>query len=300
MTNAAEKEIVVQSGQNFASMMLMALDEFGIAEWECAFRHHYANAKALGLLPDDGKVVRKTLEDYGFTMQSTHLEHIPVSRAVMYLGNCEAPATVIAAAESYRNLGDFLFGMRIGGGKNLRKTVEALERVRPYESMGVWVRWDDGIDRSLYPRRKYTGRPAVGITREIPETECFRYFQPNPCGIAVGDCVVRGLAGALEIRWEDALDLLGAEAATAVNEPRVFREVLKRLGFSRHRPEKELTGADFCRMLNRDYHNGERVFAFLGKKHVAAFAPVGEPKQYKLLDSWDSSRLPIGEYWVKG
>lgn len=53
--------------------------------------------------------------------------------------------------------------------------------------------------------------------------------------------------------------------------------------------------------MNRIYHNGERIFAHVGRLHVAAIVPVSSEdgsKSYKIIDSWDSSARLIGEYWV--
>ena len=54
--------------------------------------------------------------------------------------------------------------------------------------------------------------------------------------------------------------------------------------------------------MNKIYHNGERIFAHVGRSHVAAIIPVhcGDgDTTYKIIDSWDSSKRTIGDYWVK-
>ena len=65
--------IIESAYRSCASLTIQCLKEAGIAEGEDAFKHHIQNAKTLGLLPDDCKVIKATLADYGFVMQSTHL-----------------------------------------------------------------------------------------------------------------------------------------------------------------------------------------------------------------------------------
>ena len=89
-----------------------------------------------------------------------------------------------------------------------------------------------------------------------------------------------------------------------VNAREVYPAVLEKMGFIHHCPlvrdGRHLDGQDFCEEMNKRYHNGEQIFAHVGRLHVAAIVPVssGEKASYKIIDSWDSSARLIGEYWV--
>lgn len=52
--------------------------------------------------------------------------------------------------------------------------------------------------------------------------------------------------------------------------------------------------------MNRTFHNGERVIASVQRSQPAAVVPVDSEgrKTHKFIDSWDSSKKKIGEYWV--
>ncbi len=62
-----------------------------------------------------------------------------------------------------------------------------------------------------------------------------------------------------------------------------------------------LTGKQFCEEMNHTFSNGEKIFAFVGRSHVAAILPYIDADykvHYRITDSWDSSDRKIGEYWV--
>ena len=46
-----------------AAVPVQCLFDAGIADWETAFKHHIDNAKQLGLMPDDFKVIKKTMQE---------------------------------------------------------------------------------------------------------------------------------------------------------------------------------------------------------------------------------------------
>ena len=54
--------------------------------------------------------------------------------------------------------------------------------------------------------------------------------------------------------------------------------------------------------MSRVFHNGERIFAHVGRSHAAAIIPISEDNSrfnYKIVDSWDSSKRTIGDFWVR-
>lgn len=82
--------IIESKYKSCASLAIQCLKETGIAKHEEAFKHHVQNAKTLGLMPDDLKVIRATLADYGFVMQSSRLEDVAFTDVVAVLGSSSA------------------------------------------------------------------------------------------------------------------------------------------------------------------------------------------------------------------
>ncbi|MBQ6118668.1 MAG: hypothetical protein IJK98_05515 [Clostridia bacterium] len=130
----------------------------------------------------------------------------------------------------------------------------------------------------------------------------------NPQDHNVGDCSVRALCAALECTWEEAIDLLaGANRYTdpVINTTFNINNALIGLSFERHRAivrnGRRLTGKQFCDQMTYTFHNGERIFAFVGRSHCAAVLPFREEDgtvRYKTQDTWDSTDKTIGDYWV--
>lgn len=292
-----------------AALALQCLTEVGIAEQQNIFRHHIENAKTLGLMPDDLKVVRATLRDYGFAMQSSHVENIELAKAIAMLSDAFAtsvtPAVALVLVRSYKHTGGYMLALRTDGDRGLKPFLPDcnLERLEPCEVIHVWIRWNDGIDRSSFPRKRGSQRSSAHSDRTKQDGSYYCFYQPNPCGNSIGDCVVRGISGAMDISWREALELLASFGEVTVNSRNVYSQLLMREGFIHHKPivrdGRRLKGADFCKEMDDQYHNGERIFAHVGRSHVAAIVPTEGSLRYKLMDSWDSSQSNIGDYWVK-
>ena len=122
----------------------------------------------------------------------------------------------------------------------------------------------------------------------------YRYFNPNPCGRAVGDCAVRALSAALGLDWEGAFDILAEFARNMCDMPssdQVWGAVLRANGFYRSALPTSCpncyTVEDFC----QEHSTGIFVLGFGG--HVATVID-GD-----LYDSWDSSNeMPI-YFWYR-
>ena len=291
-----------------AMLMIQGIADAGIADRQTVFDRHIENAKRSGWMPDDFPVIRKTMDDYGFVMQSTRLDGMPVSEGLDLLGQLGRPATVMIQTDSILHPGGFMHTFRTDG---RQYTFVNTGDTRPCEEfpgviMYVWIRFDNGIGQGPFPRRKYSPRAkSVPQTEHDPETGSYLPFRPNPSSNYVGDCVIRALAGAMNVSWEEALDTLTSQGETTVNDSLLFKWVLHLLGFVHHdqimRGKRRLRGWEFCEEMTRTYHHGERIFAYVGAGHVAAIAPVRDDSGasvYKVLDSWDSSNRLIGEYWV--
>lgn len=296
--------IVESKFKSCASLALQCLKEAGIEEHETAFQHHIKNAKKLGLMPDDLKVVKKTLADYGFILQSTHLEAMAFQDVMHALGSkLYASAAVFVTLKSCRHMGGFMLALLTDGVHGFKTICPAPmpENLAHRTVTHVWIRWDDDIDRSPFPRKTVQRHAADPRKREHRDTDSYRYFNPNPCGNFTGDCVVRAFAGAMGISWDESLDRLSFGGNTTVNTSTVYPDILAREGFSYHKPltrnGRRLTGEEFCTEMDRLYQNGERIFAHSGKSHAVAIVPIGS--HYRVIDSWNSTSRTVGEFWVK-
>ena len=287
-----------------AEHILAGLAEAGFADRQTMFDRQIDNAVLLGLMPDDDAVILKTLTEYGFVRQSTTLSKYSVHEVLTLLECPVFPDLAIVRSGKRRA---FAFRKdRDGHAELIGLPEEWMPRLAAFHPGDVWLRWNDGIDRSPYPRRKVV-RPSREPAHpgDHPESLWFQRFQPNPLGNNIGDCVVRALAGTLDLTWEESLRMLAQTNHTTVNALEVFSSVLKKAGFV-HRPEvirngRHLDGKVFCDEMNRQYHSGERVFAFVGKHHAAAVLPIKCSDyivRYKFTDSWDSTAWTIGDYWV--
>lgn len=290
-----------------AALTLQCLADSGTAAWQTAYERQIANAKKLGLMPEDFKVIRETLADFGFSMQGTAVEGIRASEVLSGLGSFEAPAVACLQISDHRYLGGYMVAVRMEGGRYTPVTaLPSADYLDKHKVTHVWIRWNDGVDRSPCPRRRARhGAGDAPKKRNIPETAYYKPFQPNPCGNYIGDCVVRAAAGAMDISWNEAMDVLAAAREVAVNARSVYPRVLAKHGFVRHTPllrdGRHLSGKAFCEEMNARYRHGERIFARIGRLHVAAIVPVtvdGGGKTYKIIDSWDSSARLVRDYWV--
>ncbi len=302
-------EITTLEHRSCAESAADCLSDSGTADWDRAFHALIDSAAALGLMPDDQKVIRETLAKFGFAMQSAALENITVEEALGLLKKPPLPDTVFIQIAVPLHRGGYMLAFRADGADRMEPVSEPPEPgmdILRAGSVHVWLRWDDGIDRSPYPRKTSASRREAAERREDqPETFWFKSFQPNPKLNNIGDCVIRGLAGALNVSWEESLRLLAAENHTTVNAREVYPVVLAKLGFVRHEPiiwqGRRMDGTVFCAEMNHRYQNGERIFAHAGQHHVCAVIPTkcaDGATRYKLNDSWDSTSRPIGEYWV--
>ncbi|MCD8005493.1 MAG: hypothetical protein LUF29_00750 [Oscillospiraceae bacterium] len=277
----------------------------GVADRRVVFDKTIENSKLMGLMPQDDKVVRKTLSEFGFTMQSTAVEETPADRFLSTIIDMGAPASVIADIYFPRYRETRTVGLRVHRGEYSRIYGGCTTGdVKNGVIVHIWLHWDDGVDRSPNPRRKVTRKPTQKYYDESRyiETDYYRPFQPNPCGNYVGDCVVRAIAGVMRLSWAEAVDLLATENNIVINTDAVFPKVLEKRGFICRDIEDDCrTGVALCNKLQKECRGGERVFAEVGSSHVAAIVPVSDGENgttYKVLDSWNSSRRRLTKYWI--
>ena len=296
--------IIEAKYKSCAFLAIQCLKEAGIADREDAFKHHIQNAKILGLMPDDFKVIKITLADYGFVMQSGRLENAYFSDVVAALGtSINTPSTVLITIRDYTHMGGYMVSLKTDGSHSFRLICPdpMLQNIGRETVTHVWIRWDDLSDRSPFPRKAVNRHTASRKRREVKDTDSFHFFNPNPCSNLIGDCVVRAFSGSMDISWSEAMDRLAFAGETTVNAREVYPKTLEQEGFIRHKPltrnGRRLTGRDFCLEMDRQCRNGERIFAHCGRSHAVAIVPIDG--HYRIMDSWDSTSQTIGDFWVK-
>ena len=111
----------------------------------------------------------------------------------------------------------------------------------------------------------------------------FVYYNPNPLGKSVGDCVIRAIAKATGQPWDDVYIQISLQGFKDKNMPSantVWGNYLKSLGFKRHTIPNSCpdcyTVADFC----AEHTTGTYILAT--GTHVIA---VMDGNYY---DAWDS------------
>lgn len=120
------------------------------------------------------------------------------------------------------------------------------------------------------------------------------FFNPNPSGKRIGDCVVRAIAKLTEQSWDDTyidIALKGYELADMPSSNAVWAAVLRQRGFRRFIMSDECpdcyTVRDFC----ADFPRG--AFLLATGSHVVT---VIDGDYY---DAWDSgAEVPVA-FWTK-
>ena len=122
----------------------------------------------------------------------------------------------------------------------------------------------------------------------------YKHFNPNPCGKAVGDCVIRAVSKVENMSWEHAyisVCVFGYVYCDMPSSNAVWSAYLKSRGYTQHAVPDDCplcyTVKDFCREHDRG------SFLLGTGTHVVA---VVDGDYY---DAWDSgNEVPI-YYWQK-
>lgn len=122
----------------------------------------------------------------------------------------------------------------------------------------------------------------------------YRYFNPNPSGKRVGDCVIRGVSFLTGDDWEKTylgIAIQGFEAFDMPSSNAVWAEYLRKRGYKRYVIPDTCpdcyTVKDFC----ADHSRG--IFLLATGSHVVAV------KNGDYYDAWDSgNEVPI-YFWSK-
>ena len=118
----------------------------------------------------------------------------------------------------------------------------------------------------------------------------YEFFNPNPKGILVGDCVIRALAKALRKSWTDVYSdicVKGLEMADMPSSNIVWGTYLMDHGFHRVELPRMMNAIDFC----REHPRGE--FVLCTGTHIIAV------EDGTIYDAWDSSLCMIYYYWER-
>ena len=122
----------------------------------------------------------------------------------------------------------------------------------------------------------------------------WRYFQPNPRNLNVGDCTVRSICAVTGESWRTvhrALCDLSEDMADMPSADRCWWELLRQIGFQQKRMIDRCpdcyTVRDFC----RDHPNGIYVLG----PHEHAVAVISG----RYWDSWDSGDTVPTYYFTK-
>ena len=119
----------------------------------------------------------------------------------------------------------------------------------------------------------------------------YKYFNPNPCGKRVGDCVIRGISKLLNKSWEKVyieLAIYGLEMCDMPSSNAVWGRYLKDNGYMQ-RP------IDFMTVSECAENNPHGSYLLATGSHVIAIIDG------TIFDAWDSSaETPIYFFYKKG
>ena len=117
----------------------------------------------------------------------------------------------------------------------------------------------------------------------------YKYYNPNPLGLSVGDCTIRAISKVIERDWKSTYLCLIVQGYQMYDMPsanRVWSEFLRSQGFVRHTIPDSCPDCYTVREFCSDHPVG--TFVLGTGEHVIA---VVDGDYY---DSWDSGReIPI-------
>ena len=274
--------------------------------WQDVVRVLMERAVHYGLMPTQQRCIRGMLTHFGFVEQP----------AVLTYGTAED--TLMRCRRDFRNSekaviccgnGSYAAVCREEEEESGQYVLMALSDIRRQSVRELWIRWPDGkshgvlggVARAPKQERKVTARTSH---------KGYEFNQENPQNNSIGDCVIRGIATACGISWQEALMGIARTdgfCSIVLNVENVFTRFLAEQGFKLHNRLKVngrlLTGREFCREMTLRCSKGESVFAFNGRNHVVAMLPVPTDNdrgfEYRIFDNWDSSDRKTGDFWIR-
>lgn len=123
----------------------------------------------------------------------------------------------------------------------------------------------------------------------------FHYYNLNPFGYHTGDCVVRAIAAAEGMMWDDvARDLCNymLKYKYFINSTELYEIYLEDKGWTKHKPPKKKGGATY--KLNEwiEKTKGKPTIVTIDDDHLTYVV------ENKLYDIWDCLDYTVGEYWT--
>lgn len=285
--------------------VLHAVCAAGNRTWKEAYSALIRASGKLGLMPQDRETIRKMLEDQGFYQQPASFARRSVRHI---LDECNARfqdgETVILKVSGLAANGRYIPLVPVAENGSTHYVIQYPSDPADCTAAEAWIAWKDGQDHSSRPRRKTAKKAAEVRTEAVQENDALAVINENPNNILTGDCVVRAIAGVLEIPWADAVRKLAEAqdyAATVINESENIEALLKKEGFQEfdaiRRNGRILTGREFCDLIHDMFQAGTRIFAYIGNDHAAAILVFDD--DYKIVDTWDSTGRAVTKYWAK-
>lgn len=116
----------------------------------------------------------------------------------------------------------------------------------------------------------------------------------NPKGKHVGDCVIRAIAKAAGVSWDDAYSVLalqGYAEKDLLSANTVWGKYLHQLGFRRHTVPDTCPDCYTVERFCTDHPAGTYVLAL--QSHVVTVISG------RYFDTWDSGQEPLLYYWER-
>lgn len=141
---------------------------------------------------------------------------------------------------------------------------------------------------------------------KYPDTATFHWHNENPKGRITSDCVVRAIARATKIPYDEVvlgLSKIMVETGYEWTDTKCIDKFLSKHGWVKHKqPRKrdgtKYTGNEFCREIMRydcdidDDFDIHRIVANIGGHHMVAII------EGQVNDTWNSTKGCIGNFWT--
>lgn len=142
------------------------------------------------------------------------------------------------------------------------------------------------------------------MTRQekYPDTKTFHFHNENPKGRFTTDCVIRAIATATSIPYNQVvmeMAKMQCETGYDMSESKLIDKYLTSKGWEKNKqPRKsnntKYTGEEFCKMISRNRHEyPPQIIANIGGHHIVAIM------WGQVYDTWDSTDGCIGNYWTR-
>ena len=134
--------------------------------------------------------------------------------------------------------------------------------------------------------------------RKLPENNrYFTYHNVNPKDKVTSDCVVRALAYANDMTWDEVffeLCSIGINKKLMPNNEKVYEQFLKDRGWRKQKQPVDYDGTkyrafNFCNVFARP----EKRYIISMRRHLTVIA------NKKVVDIWDCSKEVVGVYWTR-